>query len=277
MCSAKKNEIMSLIGQMNEHDIKLNVIALDFADDLAEDEDEGPKDSSEDEDGKPDKKGGKVQNLTENQKKTREFLDQVVAKVKGMICPASVAMEIYRQLRKKETSARTKYRGAFEIAAGLQLNVQVYARTSEAIFPSLKKASMAAETTKSDTQGLVKQERSYAEIDDPDNTPVPDEKLLKAFSYGKQVVPVDADKEKVLKFESGERHFQLLGFALEKDVPRHHSMEGVDVVLPINSEKNIKAFTGIVLAMIESKRVIIARLVATKNAAPKLVALFPAI
>jgi len=75
MCSAKKNEIMSLIGQMNEHDIKLNVIALDFADDLAEDEDEGPKDSSEDEDGKPDKKGGKVQNLTENQKKTREFLD----------------------------------------------------------------------------------------------------------------------------------------------------------------------------------------------------------
>ena len=82
---------------MNEHDIKFNVIALDFADDLAEDENEdGHSDSESDHDPKPNKGGDKLKALTENQKKTREFLDEIVSKVKGMICPANVAMEIYR-------------------------------------------------------------------------------------------------------------------------------------------------------------------------------------
>ena len=35
-----------------------------------------------------------------------------------------------------------------------------------------------------------------------------------------------------------ERQFKMLGFAKESDVPRHHFIAGVDVILPTKGEKN---------------------------------------
>jgi hypothetical protein len=66
-----KKEMASIKQQMNQMDAKINIIALDFCDDYAEDsedEDDGPaggdedqeEDKKDDNDGKPDKKGGKV-------------------------------------------------------------------------------------------------------------------------------------------------------------------------------------------------------------------------
>jgi hypothetical protein len=40
--------------------------------------------------------------------------------------------------------ARTKYRGNLDLAQDLQLGVQIYARTKEEAFPSLKKFSKVA-------------------------------------------------------------------------------------------------------------------------------------
>ena len=37
-------------------------------------------------------------------------------KVKGAIFPAKVAIEIYKQFKKREVMARTKYRGNLDIA-----------------------------------------------------------------------------------------------------------------------------------------------------------------
>jgi len=118
-------------------------------------------------------------------------------------------------------------------------------------------------------------QREYHEVDDPDGMPVPDDKLLKAFSYGKQLVPIPKDKEELIKLEETERHFTFLGFAPKDSIPRSHFMGGVDVVLPVKSEQNQRAFTAIVLAMLESDMVLMARFVSRKNADPKLVALFP--
>jgi hypothetical protein len=52
-------------------------------------------------------------------------------------------------------------------------------------------------------------------------------------------------------------------------------MNGVDVVLPVKGAKNERAFAALVYAMIETHRVIIAKIIERKNADPKLVVLYP--
>jgi ATP-dependent DNA helicase 2 subunit 2 len=52
-------------------------------------------------------------------------------------------------------------------------------------------------------------------------------------------------------------------------------LNGVDVVLPVKSEKNERAFAALVYAMIETHRVIIAKIIERKNADAKLVVLYP--
>jgi hypothetical protein len=45
--------------------------------------------------------------------------------------------------------------------------------------------------------------------------------------------------------------------------------------LPIKGQKNERAFAAMVYAMIETKKVLIAKIVERKNADPKLVVLYP--
>lgn len=52
-------------------------------------------------------------------------------------------------------------------------------------------------------------------------------------------------------------------------------MNGVDVVLPSRGEANERAFSALVYAMIETHRVLIAKIIERKNADPKLVVLYP--
>ena len=67
----------------------------------------------------------------------------------------------------------------------------------------------------------------------------------------------------------------MIGFAKQSDVPRHHFIAGVDVILPTKGDKNERAFTAVVSQMIETKKVMIAKIIERKNAYPKLVSLFP--
>jgi len=71
------------------------------------------------------------------------------------------------------------------VAAGLKLSVQIFSRTREEAFPTLKKQSLVAAESASAREGLVKLDRSMAEADDPDQTPVEQEKQIKGFNYGK--------------------------------------------------------------------------------------------
>lgn len=84
---------------------------------------------------------------------------ELTSKVKGAIFPAKVAIQIYQQFKKREVMARTKYRGNLDIAKNCKLSVQIYSRTREETFPSLKKHSLVAEETISAKDGLVKIDR----------------------------------------------------------------------------------------------------------------------
>jgi hypothetical protein len=117
-----------------------------------------------------------------------------------------------------------------------------------------------------------------------------------AYLYGKQRVPVSVENEHMLTgkapkgpkneesaevkpddVEMGdtERQFKMLGFTKEKDVPRHHFVAGVDVVLPVKGSKNERAFAALINEMISTKKVMIAKIIERKNADPKLVVLYP--
>jgi hypothetical protein len=101
--------------------------------------------------------------------------------------------------------------------------------------PTLKKQSLVAQESKDVNSGKVVLDRMYAEVDDPDQNPVPAENQIKGYNYGKQLVPVAKEHEHILKYKGGkeeeeekstvkdedikmemngcERQFKMLGFA----------------------------------------------------------------
>jgi hypothetical protein len=83
-------EKSSVIQNMNETDTRLNVITLDFCNELAEDDEEEEEETAG--------KGGvkRVEGETQAQHHNKEFLVELTSRVKGAIFPASVAIEIYQ-------------------------------------------------------------------------------------------------------------------------------------------------------------------------------------
>ena len=83
----------------------------------------------------------------------------------------------------------------------LKLAVQIFSRTREEVFPTLKKQSSVAPESTNAKDGLVRIDRNAAEVDDPDQKPVDPEKHIKAYNYGKQLVPVPQEQEGILKYK----------------------------------------------------------------------------
>jgi ATP-dependent DNA helicase 2 subunit 2 len=67
----------------------------------------------------------------------------------------------------------------------------------------------------------------------------------------------------------------MLGFTDIDKVPRQHYMAGCDIVVPVESSTNRRAFSALINAMIETDKVMIAKWISRKNSAPKLVVLHP--
>ena len=65
--------------------------------------------------------------------------------------------------------------------------------------PSLKKYSKVVPENDQADVGAVEIERTYQEIDDPEQKDVPEERRATAYNYGKQLVPVSSENEKILR------------------------------------------------------------------------------
>ena len=65
--------------------------------------------------------------------------------------------------------------------------------------PTLKKYSKNIAEDDNIDVGKVTLEKTYTEIDDPDQKPIDQDQHAKAYNYGKQLVPVSAENEHVLK------------------------------------------------------------------------------
>jgi ATP-dependent DNA helicase 2 subunit 2 len=251
-----------IIDEINNNDVKINVIAIDFFHEIEEEEG-------------MDVEGAKKE--TKNQIKTKEVLKDLSEETENVkIFTSRMAESIYKQFKKKKISPVTKFRGPLIITPNLYIDVAVYTKTSKVDIPSLKKQSLAVEYDEMDIKkGAIENERVFYVHDDPDQTPLSKEFITKAYYYGKSLVPVNSTDEVLFK-NTEARCFRTIGFSDNFRVPRHQYMSGSDLVIPNpQSEEDVKAFTAIVKEMISMNKVIIARYVPRQNAEPKLVVLSP--
>lgn len=117
----RNNDMVEL---MQERDIRLNVITLDFANELGQDESDDEENEISEEvpkKAKPEKEA--YVSETQTQTKNKEVLIDLVSRIKGAIFPASVAMEVCKQFKKREVMSRARYRGNFDLAEDLKLGV----------------------------------------------------------------------------------------------------------------------------------------------------------
>ena len=170
-------------------------------------------------------------------------------------------------------------RGNLELSKDLAVGIQIFTKTKEESIPSLKKYSKAIPESNDAGAGKITAEKTFHEVDDPDQKEVNPDQFSKAYNYGKQLVPVTEENEHQLKGKKqkpadeevkgpesiqvsaeDEREFKLLGFTNASSVPRQHFMAGVDVILPIKGDKNERAFAAMVNAMTETGKVLLAKL-----------------
>jgi len=78
------------------------------------------------------------------------------------------------------------------------ININVFTKTQEAKIPTLKKNSLVVTQTKDAKQGLIIKDTTYSEIEDADKKIVDKENVLKAYFYGKQIVPIAKINEEIL-------------------------------------------------------------------------------
>ncbi len=124
-------DLAQVADNLNAADVKLNVIAIDFGNDLQfEDPAEAAK-AAEDE--------------TAVQQHNKGLLQTLVQQIHGKIFPANLAMNIYHQFRKRAVHPVAKYRGPLEISPDLSIQVLAYTKTKVECLPSLVKHSLVAE------------------------------------------------------------------------------------------------------------------------------------
>ena len=258
-CSEKKvSMIASLINSTN---VKINIITIGFYRELDSEEGEVLENDED----------------NQNQRNTKKVLMQLQDKCGDQIkvFSAQQANYIQNQFRKKKISPTTKYQGALRITPKLSLSVVVYVKSSNVTIPSLKKYSKNSEFKDDIKANKIQNERIFFVHDDKEKTPVSDDRIVKGYKYGKSVVPISEDLEKMFNsFE--EKDFRAIGFTDDYNVPRQHYMGGTDAIFPNpNDSSQVKAFYAMVESMISLNKVLICRFVAKQKSRPKLVVLHP--
>jgi len=249
-----EDDLDDIIGQLNNTDTIFTVIAINFC-----------------------------ENLGRNSKTKTETIQDVNARIlkkicddtNGQIIPSTMAMNIYKQFRSRSVWPVAKFRGPLEIGSNLKILVQSYPKATEEKLPSLKKHSKAVANSSEPDSGKVSLDRSYHIADDADKVQIDNDARLRAYYYGKQLVPVTKDDEELLKFQT-EKGLKFLGFCSSKDVPRHYYVGGCDLLIADHtSMEHTKALSALIHALLESDKVIIARYAPRSNSQPRLAALIP--
>ena len=289
MSSFSEKKIEELAERINENGIKVNIICVDFYEELDKDDDdeEEPKEKDKDLDkdnieedeeqrDKDKENTNSINKETKNQKKTKELLKILQSNTDNVkLFTATTANDIYHQFKRKKINPVAKFRGPFIISPNLSLDVMVYSKTTPALIPSLKRFSKVAEYSDEPGTCEVQNERIYYVNDDPDKKAVEKELITKAYYYGSSLVPISKTDEIRLKNEEP-KCLKVIGMTDSYRVPRHFFMSGVDIVVPNpTSEEDIKGTTALVKEMIKMNKVIIARYVYRNNSQPKLVVLTP--
>ena len=246
LLSNSKN-ISSIAKLFNSNEIRLNIIFIGY-----------------DEEGQ--------HNLTSSQKECLDQLNQLIQLLAfKKIFSIENAINLYKRIQKRAIRPVVKFKGNLHIAEGFDMAVCTYSKTKEEKFPSLKKYSLAAEYNEMATTNKVVLDRSKVLVEDLDQKPIPSEDIIKAYPFGKNIVPISEADESSFNFTSN-KGMELIGFTHRSRIERSQFMEGIDIVLPI--EGYSRAFYALVHALSESDKVMICSFVNRGNKI-HLIALLP--
>ena len=201
----------------------------------------------------------------------------------------SDALQLFSEAQIRAVRTVSKFRGTLDIGNSVHIPVWTYAHTAEAKLPSLKKISQSAVSsslagnTVNDEESAVSFFRRYKRTDTAqhESDDVPREELLKAYPYGRDLIPVSKiDEDAVLKYTS-ERQLAVLGIQSANILPRYAFLGSADVVVAGQGEKEVlaasKALSAFARGLAAQNCVAICRYVKRANSAPALVAAIPAL
>jgi ATP-dependent DNA helicase 2 subunit 2 len=206
---------------------------------------------------------------SENEK----MLVSIAREVQGDVSSASKRMQLLAHGMKKSVGQTTKFRGPLEIGTtGFGIPVYCYLKTKTTTLPTLAKESQVSHDK--DVAGKVKMDRRYTSPQHPDEEISP-EQLVKAYRYGMERVPFSSADVEFFKFQT-EKRLQLLGFVDKTQLHWSKCMSGTDVFVAEPGKPNAaQALAALIDGMVDTDSVAVARFVARKNAAPKILALIP--
>lgn len=242
----RKEELTTVLSFYKKQNIQLIVIGVDF---------ENPEDivpGNED-----------WEKLTSKQQNERvlQFICNDLSSGDGssLVIPVSDALEALSALRKRSVAQRAVARCVLSIGA-IQIAVHLHTKTLLARIPSLKKTA---------EKGGIAVEKKYFSAANPDKE-LDAAVRVKAFRYGKSVIPFTEVDEAQLKFQS-ERSMMGLGFVPISQIPMHHLMGGVKAVAPAPDDiHGAKALSALVQGMDQMQRAMLVRFVRCTNANPVL-------
>ena len=188
----------------------------------------------------------------------------------GVCMPLDIMNTLFATEQVKAVKQVTKFRGALMLSQDLVVPVWAYGRTALSKTPSLKRVSMEADVASS---RAVKAETCYYAQNDP-HTEVPPEERVRGHRYGRQLVPMSDDQEKLTKLTKP-KALCVLGFVNRSAVGRHLFLDTVDVIVhePGNSHA-AQVLSALARAMERKGVVAIASFVKRANASVHLGALF---
>lgn len=219
-----------------------------------------------------------VQNSQEN----LASLDEFLKKVKGAKWESTKARELLSLPKTKSVRPVTTFRGNLVLGdpydqsdncSSLVIPIYVFNKTAEFKPPS---ASMWNSKGMSDHSVTRNTEYLYRvnenDVNDVENLPeeVSRDELVKAYYYGRKLVPVYADDEKMWELKT-EKCFDIIGFVSAKDVPWHYFSGGVLLVVPSpGNTRALEAFSGLMAALVEKNAYALIRYCRIAGTSPKL-------
>jgi len=200
---------------------------------------------------------------------TQSALLALAAACDAGVVSASSGVQAWSGLSQLSRGTRTSMRGTLDIG-DLHIPVHTYSRVKQTKLPSLKKRSALGDET-----AEVSLERFKTQRTADGEEVVPEEELVKAYAYGKDLFTVDEAQQQLMKYTSI-KELVVLAFVPRSTLRVHWFLDTVETVTPEPGDANaFTALASLAEALAASKKVGLCRFVPRSNATPQLVAMLP--
>ncbi|KAJ3064776.1 X-ray repair cross-complementing protein 5, partial [Quaeritorhiza haematococci] len=237
-----------------------------------------------------------------------EFLRTFAESLNGAVFSGEEALALLSQLRTRTVRPTTLFRGPITFGdpelhadSAISVPVWVYNKTAELKIPTAKKWSSVAETaadvedktcavTMSRVYKIVQKEAAADGVysaggdadkekddaaDDDEDAEVDPDDLIKAYRYGKALIPFAQHDEESMKLRTA-KGMSIIGFVPMEKLQRWYITSNVYAVMPEpNNKRASKIFFSLARALHERECFALVRYVRINDATPKLGAMVP--